>query len=646
MNLRSLLHAMVAACALMTLGVPVPVEAEPPAPPGPTEAEPLPPGIPLRQWGRAETLELRGANVAARFEIPVPRGVTIARVSGQLSSPINVDDARIEVLDADGIMLGDIPIPSDASDPDFSVDTAGAVIDEGVLVLDFVLRSRNPPAGTCEPAPSVTLNRLTATPAGRVPDPTTVADFLPAYLDTITIWTGPDPTPDQQQAALTLTAILTRNYRPLPVRIEADATAPAPPKPVPGRRVIAIRESENAGVEIENPGTPQAVLAITGRGRELTDQVALFVDRRLTLAQSGSARVTSLAGPLTPTTTTMTFEDLGIAASTTFSGKTTVYTGFDGAAFAAGPIESATVKLKARYTPTTNDQSSVMVRSGAYVLATRRLDASGSLDLEFEVPPQAITSDIGMALELQYFPGGESSGGCGPITDQMTFAVDPQSTVEVTPGAADADGFTAFPAAFTPEFDVAVDRPELIGYAAQAINLIAQRTGTLLRPQLVSIDDGAASGTPLLAVTTGEGLSGRGLDPPVGIDGDGTVDVDGPTDTGVKLDGPIGLVQSFADNGRAVLAIAVPSKPRLADDSLTYIRRLDNGWSSLSGDVVATGAAGDTVSLSVRPDRTTGTPPASRAESSWSGLATLAAGAGALLLLIRGLISRRRRQRG
>lgn len=632
---------------MLVVANPAAVGAAPPGPPGPSpivESAADPAAISWRQFGRAETLELRGANAEARVDIPMPTGVTAASVSGQIGAAVNITSGRVDVLDGRGAALGRIPVPVDAPNVAFTIDTSGAKTVNSVLTLKFVLRSANPPTDTCAPTPAVTLSSLATSLEGRSPFPDTVAEFLPPYLDAVTIWTGPDPSADQQQAALTLTAVLTRAYRPIPVRIEVDTSNRIPAGDIPGRRLITIREGPQAGVEVENPATPQAVLAITGRGPELSNQTALFLDRLSALAQSRSATINSETNQITPTSSIMTFEQLGIAVSASVSGTTTVYAGFDGAAFAVGPIESASLNLRARYTPIADDQSSVLIRSGTYVLATERLNSSGVLELTFDIPPQTINSDIGMALELQYFPsGGGEAGGCAPLNDRMTFAVDPRSTVEVTPGAANS-GFGSLPAAFTPEFNVSLDNPGLIDYAAQAINLIGQRTATLLRPQVVSLEEGAASGVALLAVTSGEDVARFGMQPPVGVDGSGTVDIDGTVDTGAALNGPLAVVQSFTDNERLVLTISVPIRRELADKNFDYIRQLDNGWSSLTGDVVATGAAGDTVNLAVRPDR-----PMSKSDTKtgwkWSAAATAAVGVAALAAGVRALIVRRHRSR-
>ena len=661
-----ILRTLVAACLLHPCAWQVTASAEPPTPePGPPSVQPVPlvvdpgapvaePGspevkpavptatIPWRQTGRAETLELRGENGTVKVEIPIPEGVRAGSVSGQIGSAVNITAGRIDVLDGLGTALGTIGVPVDTPTAPFTVDTTAAAIENGLLTLNFVLRTVNPPADTCAPTPAVTLTRLATTLAGQPPPASTVADFLPPYLDAVTIWTGPNPSTDEQQAALTLTAMLSRSYRPIPVRVDVDTSAQVPPADTPGRRVITIDESDQSGIGVRNAGTPQAVLAVTGRGPDLIEQIGLFIDRRLALAQTPSVEVQSAVGLLTPTSTLMTFEQLGIATSTTFTGASTVYAGFDGAAFAVGPIERARVDLNARYTPTADDNASLLIKAGSYVLANRRLDQTGSLELTFEMPPQVIASDIGMALELQYFP--DNASGCAPLNDRMTFAIDPRSTVEVTPGAA-VGGFRSLPAALTPEFNVAVENPDLIAYAAQVINLLGQRTATLLRPQVIGMEQAVISKAALLAVTGGDSLSGLQMQPPVKIDGNGNVEFDGIADTGVILNGPVGVVQSFTHDSRPVLAVGVPGDRKLADATFDHIRRLESGWSSLAGDVVATGPAGDTVNLTVRTDRPVSARSASQTGWKWAALATAGVGAGVLGAVFRGLIVRRRRTR-
>jgi hypothetical protein len=49
-----------------------------------------------------------------------------------------------------------------------------------------------------------------------------------------------------------------------------------------------------------------------------------------------------------------------------------------------------------------------------------------------------------------------------------------------------------------------------------------------------------------------------------------------------------------------VLAIQASGDGALVDRTFDHIRGLEGGWAALSGDVVATGAAGDTVALTMR----------------------------------------------
>ncbi len=80
-------------------------------------------------------------------------------------------------------------------------------------------------------------------------------------------------------------------------------------------------------------------------------------------------------------------------------------------AFAAGPISSAKVHLLAKYTPVGSGQASVLIRSGSTVLATHKLDnTGGTLDITGVIPPEEITSNVGLALELRYIPQQE----CAP----------------------------------------------------------------------------------------------------------------------------------------------------------------------------------------------------------------------------------------
>lgn len=596
------------------------------------------PAIGWTQLGLPERLDLIGSNQSIDTSVPVPEGIGPSLLTGQIGSVVNVVDGRIDVLDARGIVLGNIFVPADGSIVPFAVDIAAARVIDGRAPLSFILREHNPPANSCSRPPSLTLSQLAATFSGPTPDPITVADFLPGYLDQIVINVGPNPTVSQQQAALDLVAGLTHLYRPMPVRISVATSADALPTTGTPSRIIDIRDGQRAGIAVENPGTPHAVLAITGTGDELLQQVDLLADRRIGLAQTTSAVVLSARADTAQSTNIKTFDQLGMTGSTSVLGTSMLYAGFDVSAFGVGPITSATVHLKAKYTPIVGGEGSILIRSGSTVLATHSLDNSGLLDVTGDIPAESIISNVGMALELRYIPRQE----CAPMNDRMTFTLDPTSTVAVTPGTRNRGGFPVLPMALTPEFDVAIDNAEHLPYAAQAINLMGQQTAVTLRPRVTTFADAAASGTGLLAVTGSDELTKAEMNAPLLPGAPNTVGVNGSVDTDVDLNGPLGVVQAFTDNGRTVLAVSGSGDWSLVDASFEYIRGLPNRWASLTGDVVATGAAGETVNLTVREGGGLVNEYPGDGWKWWAWL-TLAMGTSALIAVVTWVIVRRRR---
>jgi len=554
------------------------------------------PPITWSQLGLSERLDLIGSNQPSDTSVPVPAGVAPMVLTGQIGSVVNVADGRVDVLDGRGIVLGSIAVPTDLAVLPFTIDISAAQVVDGRAPLSFVLRSNNPSTTSCTQPPSLSLTQLTTTYSGRTPDPITVADFLPGYLEQVVIQVGSKPTTSQQQAALDLVAELTHMYRPMPVRIDI-ATVDGPPPPASfSRRVVAIRDGGRAGLVVENPGTPEALLAITGTGDQLIRQIDLFADRRITLAQTPRAAVLDAQDDRSQSTNIKTFGQLGMTGQVSALGTTTMYAGFDVSEFGVGPITNAQVHIKAKYTPVVGGEASILIRSGSTVVATHRLDESGTLDVTGDIPAESITSNVGMAMEIRYVPRQE----CAPMNDRITFALDPASTVAVTPGTRNRGGFPVLPMAFTPDFDVAVEHPDQIRFAGQAINLMGQQTGVTLRPQVRSFADAAASRTGLLVVTSGDQLAKAGMNPPLLPGAANSVSVNGTPGTDVDVNGALGAVQSFTQNGRTVLAITGTDDWSLVDNSFDHIRSLPNRWASLTGDVVATGPARQPVNLTVR----------------------------------------------
>lgn len=599
------------------------------------------PPIPWPQLGLSDRITLTGANQTTNVAVPVPAGVVPTALSGQIGSVVNVVDGRVDVINSRGSVLGTIVVPGDLATVPFTVDISGAEVKEEKAELGFVLRDRAAPADSCSQPPSLVMNQLAVAFSGPTPAPQTVADFLPGYLDHVLIRVGPAPSPSQQQAALDLVAELTQLYRPIPVHVDVDTSDYPPPPYSATRRVIEIRDGGPAALTVENPGTAEAVLAITGTGPELVQQVDLFADRRFSLAQTPSAATLSALEDRSQSTNIKTFAQLGMTGETSVQGATTLYVGFDVSKFALGPISDAKIHLKARYTPVVGGEASILIRSGPAVLATSVLDQSGVLDVIGDIPPESVTSTIGMALELRYTPRRD----CAPTNDRITFALDPQSTVAVTPGTHNRGGFPVLPMSFTPDFDVAIDNPGHLTFAAQAVNLMGQQTTVALRPRLTTFTDAASGRNGLLAVTGGTELADAGMNPPIRPGASNTVNVNASPDTDLDLGGPLGVVEAFTHNDRTVLAVTGTGDWSLVHEAFGYIRSLENRWASLTGDVVATGAANQTVNLTVREGGGLVNEYPGRAWEWWAIL-SMAAGAAIIVGTLTFVFIRRRRRAG
>lgn len=552
--------------------------------------------VPWPALGRSDRLDILNAGQPVDIDIPVPPGTSPGILTGLIGSAVNIPAGRVDVLDGRGALLGSIAVPVDQSSTPFTVDISGARNLGGVAALSFVLRERDPPVDSCGRLPSLTLSQLGSSFRGQTPFPATVAEFKPNWIGQILIRTGPSPTVAQQQAALELVSMFTHYYRPLPVDINVDATSsPVPPGP-PTRRVIELREAAEPAMRVENPASPNAVLVISGRGLELSQQVMLFTDQRSQLAQTPLATVTAATFDAPQGATVKSFAQLRMSGEASVLGTSNLYVGFDAGEFAVGSIQQAKLRLLAHYTPVVGGEASVVLRSGSVVIGSRLLDDSGLLDMTGTIPPELIGSTVGFVLELRYLPRLQ----CAPLNDRMRFTLDPASTVTVTPGSRNRGGFPVLPMAFTPEFDVVVDQPEHLRYAAQVINLLGQQSSVVLRPHITTLAAVSESRLGALIVARGAELSDAGLTPPLLAHGPDTVDISSAVSTDIDLDGPVGVIQAFSDRGRMVLAIDASQDWGLVDRCLDFIRTQPSRWSSLTGDVVASGPAGGSVNFVVR----------------------------------------------
>lgn len=130
-------------------------------------------------------------------------------------------------------------------------------------------------------------------------------------------------------------------------------------------------------------------------------------------------------------------------------------------------------------------------------------------------------------------------------------------------GSPAAGGFGAVPSEFSPEFLVAFDGTNLnqLDCATRVVADIAQRTGSVLTPRVVDVNDEADAGTGALIVANSAKLEPTSLRPPIGGNSAET-SADLRDELRADIARGLGSIQAFADQSRDRTVIRVPPAER------------------------------------------------------------------------------------
>jgi hypothetical protein len=581
--------------------------------PGQAFADPAPPGpgttLDWPDMGLPAGITLVEMNAVQNYTIPVPAGLTPTALTGVVNAPPAPGIGRLEVDTGDGVYLGAVDVPARAGDRPipFSVPLTGAVVRDGRLEVGLIGRYSGEGPGHCNPVPPLSVTGLAVNFSGEVSAPRTIDVFFPPVLKSLAFYVDPAPTRAEEQSVLQLTAALVAQYDPLSLTVATQPlprTAPLPDlPPSPTERAIVVREAPTAGISVSDAGRSTA-LTLSGTDRTLPVQVDLFARNLSALAQVPSATVTAGTGPELRTAKTYTFDELGIAVNGAVLGQRDLSFGLAQDKL-GGPLGAVEVHLVGRYTPVLADAIGTLsiIVSGT-TLSTLRLGDSGVLDTTFRIPPEEITRNIGVRLQVAYDPRIV----CSAITPNLDFSIDPRSTVTVDSLDDAAGGFAALPTAFLNGFAVALQHDDLrsLDYAVRAVAGIAGMASTTLAPRLVTLDQAKSSGLSTLIVGDSTAVRELGLNPPLRGDGPSIAAELARTAPGTltaEVPAGVGSIQVFADrdNNRTVVLITTtadwslvdPLWDRLADTHL-------GGWPALIGDVLVSGAAGNPRNITLR----------------------------------------------
>lgn len=622
----------------------------------PVHAQPPEPATGLTlSWpalGLSNDLNLAGANNNQDATVPVPAGFTPRRLTGLMRAPMNFGPGFMEIRDSRGTVVSAVdlpPVTSGQAVTPFDVDISAAQVERSSLRLTFTVRQVDSRGQICGPEQKLGLTDLATLFDGTDTPPVTVAGFFPPVLQRVTIYTPVGADRAEQQAVLTVASAVARQYQPQPTAVTV-VTQPrgAQPPPAPPLTRAVVVERGDVGLDIVNTGAANAFLRVSGSGEQLDAQVSLLSNRLQSLAQVPRAQVTQAGSRGGDTADTRTFGQLNISGEIPVLRSSDLVVGADRAALGPGRIDTVQVHLLANYTPVApQDSGALMVTVNGRALYTAPLDNTGQVDAVFDIPNDVLAQRINLTFTVTYTPWLQ----CTPTLAPLTFQLDPRSTFTMWRGGQAGAAFDALPSEFSPDFLVALDgtNPRQLDYAARVVVAMSRLTSTTLTPRVVDIDDAVGADTGALIVADGAAIGKTSLRPPLGGDG-ASVNVDLPEELRADIDRGLGSIQVLADDehNRTVVLVTTSGDWSLVEPVLDYVDGLPAGWSSLSGNVVAAGAAGIVTDLTLGSATAAPSPgdsqPQSSGAPSWGVWVTVAAVC-VLVALAAALWWRRRRPR-
>ena len=568
-----------------------PTDAEPPAAAGLT--------MPWTALGLSNTINLAGPNNNEDFTVPVPFGFTVQRLTGLMHAPINFGAGFMEIRDARGQSLAAVDLPPVSSNQavvPFDVDISAARVTASALALSFTVRQVDGAGQVCGPEQRLEVTDMAMVFAGAEPAPTTIATFFPSVLSRVTIYVPADADRVEQESALSLSSALTRLYQPQPteITVTAQPRGAEPPPSAPLSRAIVV-ERGDGGLDVLKPGQPDAYLRVSGGA----DQVSLLVDRLQSLAQVTSARITQAGAASETDSDTLSFGQLSMSGKTETLRSSNFLVGVDRSALGKGRVDGVQVHLLASYTPVApQDAGALVVNVNGQALYTSLLDGSGRVNAIFDIPNYVLAQRINFDFRVTYSPSVQCNATLAPLT----FQLDQRSTLTMHRGGEAGAKFSSLPSEFSPDFLVGLDgsSPDQLGYAARVVVAISRLTSTRLTPRVVDLKEAAESTTGALIVADAKTLEAASLKPPIGGNGS-SIQVNLPEQVRADIDRGLGSIQVLADlpRNRTVVVVTTTGDWSLVNPVFEYLAGLPDGWSNLSGNVLAAGTQGAVMDMSI-----------------------------------------------
>lgn len=568
----------------MLIWIAPPVHAQPDEGPGPAVATTMS----LADIGSDTDLWFYDQTSLINLSFPVPAGLRPESLNATVSLPFRMRSGTLSVTQDDRLIskvelpLADLtPVAIPLNSVEVTEDFVTVTLKLTSLAEDGYCLDRDNPIG---------LLNGSITYTGTESPPTTVADFLPPILRTLTIGLPQTPSQAESDATVQLAAALQARYRgqaPQVVLVPlADNATSIDGAPRPMERRIIIREGADEGLTLSAGDNAQ--LLISGPPDKLTNQSRLLTDASLSMAVSTKAVAGQLRSDRVFPGNSTTLAQLGQPVVSNIGVAPQVPIALDQTRF-GHPIQGIRVHVMGSHTPVPVEVGARMTASIANeVIDSWGGGADGSIDHWIDVPDRLVQRYTSLVV------GIDTTGYVGRCNEfrPITLTVDGSTVVESTPAQPPIpSGFLSLPQALMPRIEVGINENSFAdtARATQIMVGLARLSVTPLLTQVVSLQQATDGDEPAVLVSA-DGWTNDSITLPVsekdrrlslvGFGGD-------DRETSLTLDPGMrfGSLQTVVDGRRSLLIATSTGAPGQLDELLRWLNSDPRGWTKLRGNV-------------------------------------------------------------
>jgi hypothetical protein len=426
------------------------------------------------------------------FSIPVPAGTTPSAITAVLNQPEVVPDATVAfsvngrpALSVPSTLYRKITIPVTAAD----------VIADGTIGLTMTTQAAAVPGAACVPsAGSASLRKLGLTFTGTETAPTGAGDFFPRSSSGIVVQIPQDAEPTLIEAGLTAVAALSYRYGEHAL-VTLDTKPPTAPTAT--ARIVSLvpgRAGEVTTTFGAEPTTGVPTLTLTGQGDAMVNAARTLSSDTLSLGGSNASDPSQQARARN-TNDERTLASLGESSlSLSGYGSTTREVELRQDDF-GGPVDRMDLHLEGTHTAFAAASGARLdVKVNGDLIGSTTLGEDSTFTLDAVVPAGKLRSvnDLDLTLSATAPDGSACTPASIPAAEvDVNTAV---STVTVSRGYGQVEGFQLYPQAFEGVVPVALKAPEgrqanpAIN-AAAIISTLQHAAGSPLEIQVMDPDD-------------------------------------------------------------------------------------------------------------------------------------------------------------